>query len=117
MIPYGKQTIEKNDIEAVLKVFEENEMLTTGKYVPEFEKKVCEYVGINYGVAVNSGTAALHLATYAIDIKQDDEVIVPASSFVASANCVLYQRGKPVFCDIDSDTMCIDITKIEELIT
>ena len=116
MIPYGKQTIETNDIDAVLKVFNENELLTTGKYVPEFEKKVCEYVGSTYGLAVNSGTAALHLATFAIDIKDDDEVIVPAISFVASANCVLYQRGKPVFCDIDS-TMCIDVTKIEQLIT
>jgi UDP-4-amino-4,6-dideoxy-N-acetyl-beta-L-altrosamine transaminase len=116
MIPYGKQTIEKNDIEAILKVFEENEMLTTGKYVPEFENKVCEYVGVNYAVAVNSGTAALHLATYAINIKKDDEVIVPAISFVASSNCVLYQRGKPVFCDIDPDTMCIDVNKIENLI-
>ena len=100
MMPYGKQTIEKCDIEAVLKVLEENEMLTTGKYVPLFENKVCEYVGVRYGIAVNSGTAALHLATYAIDIKEDDEVIVPAISFVASANCVLYQRGKPIFCDI-----------------
>jgi len=117
MIPYGKQTIEKNDIEAVLKVLEENEMLTTGKYVPEFEKKICEYVGSKYAVAVNSGTAALHLATFAIDIKDDDEVIVSAISFVASANCVLYQRGKPVFCDINPNTMCIDCTKIEALIT
>ena len=117
MMPYGKQTIEKCDIEAVLKVLEENEMLTTGKYVPLFENKVCEYVGVRYGIAVNSGTAALHLATYAIDIKEDDEVIVPAISFVASANCVLYQRGKPIFCDIDPDTMCIDVNKIENLIT
>jgi perosamine synthetase len=117
MIPYGKQTIDKRDIDAVLKVFEENEMLTTGKYVPEFEKKVCEYVGCKYALAVNSGTAALHLATFAIDIKEDDEVIVPAISFVASANCVLYQRGKPVFCDINPDTLCIDVNKIEKLIT
>ncbi len=117
MIPYGKQTIEKTDIDAVLKVFEENEMLTTGKYVPEFEKKVCEYIGVKYGLAVNSGTAALHLATFALDIKEGDEVIVPAISFVASANCVLYQKGTPVFCDVNQETMCIDHTKIEKLIT
>lgn len=117
MIPYGKQTIDRNDINAVLQVLEENDMLTTGKYVPEFEKKVCEYVGCKYAVAVNSGTAALHLATFAIDIQEDDEVIVPAISFVASANCVLYQRGKPIFCDINPNTMCIDYKKIESLIT
>jgi len=117
MIPYGKQTIDQNDINSVLKVLEENEMLTTGKYVPEFENKICEYVGCKYALAVNSGTAALHLATYAIDIKDDDEVIVPAISFVASSNCVLYQKGKPVFCDINPNTLCIDIDKIESLIT
>jgi perosamine synthetase len=117
MIPYGKQTIEKSDIDAVLKVLNENNLLTTGKYVPEFENKVCEYTGAKYGLAVNSGTAALHLATFAINITNNDEVIVPAISFVASANCILYQRGIPVFCDIDSKTMCIDVTKIEELIT
>jgi perosamine synthetase len=117
MIPYGKQTIDSNDIDAVLKVLEENEMLTTGKYVTEFENKICEYVNCKYALAVNSGTAALHLATFAIDIKDDDEVIVPAISFVASANCVLYQRGKPIFCDIDSNTLNIDLNKIESLIT
>ena len=117
MIPYGKQTIDQNDINSVLKVLEENEMLTTGKYVPEFENKVCEYVECKYALAVNSGTAALHLATFAIDIKENDEVIVPSISFVASANCVLYEKGKPVFCDIDPNTLCIDVNKIEGLIT
>jgi perosamine synthetase len=117
MIPYGKQTIDQNDINSVLKVLEENDMLTTGKYVPEFENKVCEYVECKYALAVNSGTAALHLATFAIDIKENDEVIVPAISFVASANCVLYEKGKPVFCDIDPNTLCINVNKIESLIT
>jgi UDP-4-amino-4,6-dideoxy-N-acetyl-beta-L-altrosamine transaminase len=117
MIPYGKQTIQKNDIEAVLQVLEENTMLTTGKYVPLFENKICEYVGCQYGVAVNSGTAALHCAIFALDIKEGDEVIVSAISFVASSNCVLYQKGTPVFCDIDPNTMCIDVNKIEQLIT
>jgi hypothetical protein len=110
MIPYGKQTINQDDIDSVLKVLNENEMLTTGKYVPEFENMVCEYIGCKYALAVNSGTAALHLATFALDIKDEDEVIVPALSFVASSNCVLYQRGKPVFCDINPDKhfYCID---------
>ncbi len=117
MIPYGKQTLDQHDINSVLKVLEENDMLTTGKYVPEFENKVCEYVDCKYALAVNSGTAALHLATFAIDIKENDEVIVPAISFVASANCVLYEKGKPVFCDIDPNTLCIDVNKIKSLIT
>lgn len=117
MISYGRQTIEPRDIDAVLKVLEENEMLTNGKYVSQFEEEICKYIGCKYGLAVNSGTAALHLATFAGGITKDDEVIVPAISFVASANCVLYQLGKPVFCDIDPETLCIDTTKIESLIT
>ena len=117
MIPYGKQTIYKEDIDSVLKVLEENDMLTCGKYVDKFEEKICDYVNAKYGVAVNSGTAALHLAMFAINISEGDEVIVPAISFVASANCVLYQGGKPVFCDVFENTLCIDYTKLEDLIT
>jgi len=116
MIPYGRQTIDNDDIQASIKVLQENEMLTTGKYVSKFEQDMCNYVGCKYGIAVNSGTAALHLATFATNIQENDEIIVPAISFVASANCVLYERGKPVFCDID-ETMCLDVKKIESLIT
>jgi perosamine synthetase len=117
MIPYGKQTLEGDDIEAVLEVLKENTYLTTGPRVSQFEKKVCDYIGCSYGVAVNSGTAALHCATFVAGIQKDDEVIVPAISFVASANCVLYQGGKPVFCDIDPQTLNMDVSKIEGLIT
>ena len=117
MIPYGKQTLDEKDKQAVINVLEDNTYLTTGPKVEEFEKKVCNYVGCNYGVAVNSGTAALHCATFAAEIQKDDEVIVPAISFVATSNVVLYQGGKPIFCDIDPETLNIDISKIEELIT
>ncbi len=117
MIPYGKQTLDEDDKQAVMEVLEENTYLTTGPRVNQFEKKVCDYIGCSYGVAVNSGTAALHCATYAAGIGKGDEVIVSAISFVASANCVLYQGGTPVFCDVDPSTMNIDVTKIEALIT
>ena len=116
MIPYGKQTIDEDDKKSVLEILETNTYLTTGPKVLEFEEKVCEYVGSNYGLAVNSGTAALHCAIYAADIKENDEVIVPAISFVASSNVILYQKGKPIFCDIDINTMNMDPSKIEELI-
>ena len=117
MIAYGKQTIDEDDKKAVLDILEENIYLTTGPKVQDFEEKVCNYVHAKYGVAVNSGTAALHCATFAAGIQEGDEVIVPAISFVASANCVLYQKGTPVFCDIDPETLNIDISKIEALIT
>ena len=117
MIPYGKQTLDDEDINSVLNVLKENKFLTTGSKVNEFEEKVSQYIGINYGVAVNSGTAALHCAMFAAGISIDDEVIVPAISFVASGNCVLYMGGKPVFCDVCPNTLNIDIHKIESLIT
>ena len=116
-IPYSKQTITYSDINAIIHVFHENDMLTCGRYIDKFEEDIKNYVGCKFAVAVNSGTAALHLAMFAIGINKDDEVIVPAISFIASANCILYQSGNPVFCDIDPDTLCIDTTKIEELIT
>lgn len=117
LLPYGKQTIGDDDIEAVVKVLKENNYLTTGPIVNEFETKVAKKCNMTHGVACNNGTSALHLACYAIGINKDDEVIVPAISFVASSNCVLYCGGKPVFCDIEEDTMNIDSEKIEKLIT
>lgn len=117
MINYGKQTIENDDINSVLQVLKTNTFLTTGPWVDKFENKVCKYVNSKYGVAVNSGTAALHCACAAINIQKGDEVIVPTVSFVASSNCILYCEGTPVFCDIDPNTLNIDYTKIEALIT
>ena len=88
---------------AVLEVLEENKFLTTGPKVDEFENKVKEYVNVKYAVAVNSGTAALHLALYALGLDKDDEVIVTCLSFVASANAIVYCGAKPIFCDIDKE--------------
>jgi UDP-4-amino-4,6-dideoxy-N-acetyl-beta-L-altrosamine transaminase len=116
MIPYGRQTLDERDKKAVLEVLNTN-YLTTGPKVNEFEKIVCDYVGSTYGVAVNSGTAALHCAMEAIGIEEGDEVIVPSISFVASANCILFQKGKPVFCDVNEKDCNIDDTLIERLIT
>ena len=116
MIPYGKQFIDEDDIQAIVDTLK-CKLITTGPKVEEFEQSVCDYVGANYGVAVSSGTAALHASMFAIGINPGDEVIVPAITFVATANCVVYQGGKPVFCDIDPETLLIDITKIKKLIT
>lgn len=117
MLQYGKQTIEDEDIQAVVEVLRENQYLTTGPRVAQFEDKVATMSGYKYGVAVANGTAALHCAAFAIDIKEDDEVIVPGISFIASSNCIVYQGGTPVFCDIEEETMNINPDKIEPLIT
>ena len=117
MLQYGKQTINQEDKDAVLAVLEENTFLTTGPRVTEFEDKCKEYCGAHYALAVNSGTAALHCAVAALQLEKNDEVIVSGISFVASANCVVYCGGKPVFCDVEEDTLNIDALKIEKLIT
>ena len=117
MLQYGKQTINQEDKDAVLAVLEENTFLTTGPKVSEFENKCKEYCGADYALAVNSGTAALHCAVAALQLEKNDEVIVSGISFVASANCVVYCGGKPVFCDVEEDTLNIDALKIEKLIT
>ena len=116
MLNYAKQWIEQDDIEAVVKVLQ-GDWLTTGPSVSEFEKVVSTYVGVNEAVAVNTGTAALHAAAFAAGIKPDDEVIVPPLTFVASANCILYLGGKPVFADVRADTLNIDPADIERKIT
>ncbi|MEG2539786.1 MAG: aminotransferase class I/II-fold pyridoxal phosphate-dependent enzyme, partial [Clostridium sp.] len=115
-LSYGKQSISDDDIEAVVNVLKGN-YLTTGPYVEEFEKKVAEYVGVKYAVAVCNGTAALHIACLAADIKQGDEVIVSAITFAASSNAVLYCGATPVFADVDPLTYNIDIEDIKRKVT
>ena len=116
MIPYGKQHINEDDIRAVTEVLR-SDWLTQGPKVEEFEKAMAEYCGAKYAVAVSSGTAALHLACLVAGIKQGDEAITSPITFVASANCVLYCGGKPVFADIDKDTYNIDPAEIKKKIT
>lgn len=113
---YGKQTIDESDKQAVMDVLNENKFLTTGPKVSEFEDCIKKYCNVDYACAVNSGTAALHLAVHALNLNKNDEIIVSCMSFVASSNAILYCGGKPVFCDIEEDTMNIDPEKIEPLI-
>lgn len=117
MYSYGKQFTDTDDTNSILKVFEDNQFLTCGNQVSLFENETCKYIGCNYGIAVSSCTAGLHIACLSLGISNDDEVIIPAISFAASSNCVLYCGGKPIFCDISEDTMNIDVDKIESLIT
>lgn len=115
-LPYGKQYIDKNDVEAVVNVLN-GKYLTTGPKIKEFEDKVAKYVGAKYAVAVSNGTAALHSACYAAGIKNGDEIITSPITFAASANCILYCGGKPIFADINPHTYNIDPKEIEKKIT
>jgi UDP-4-amino-4,6-dideoxy-N-acetyl-beta-L-altrosamine transaminase len=113
---YGRQWLDDDDIKVVENVLR-GDWLTMGPSVDEFEKAVAEYVGAKYAVAVNSGTAALHVAAFAAGIGPGDEVIVSPMTFAASSNCVLYLGGTPVFADILPGTMNLDPADVERKIT
>jgi perosamine synthetase len=114
-IPYGRQWVDEEDIAAVVEVLR-SDWLTTGPMVEKFEEAIANFVGAKYAVGVSSGTAALHAAMYAVGISPGDEVIVPAMTFVATANAVVFQGGIPVFVDVDPNTLLIDPAKVEEKI-
>ena len=114
-IPYGRHSIQPEDIEAVRQVLE-SDFLTQGPRVKEFEDTFARYVGAKYAVAVNNGTAALHLSVMALGLKPGHKVITTPISFVATANCVLYCGAEVVFADIDEETGLIDIDAVEALL-
>lgn len=106
-IPYGKQSIDEADIQAVTEALT-SEFITTGPRVQEFEEKFAAYVGSKYAVAVSSGTAALHLCALALGVKPGQKVITTPITFAASANCVRYCGGEVDFVDIHPDTLTMD---------
>lgn len=110
-IPYGRQHIDENDIRQVIRVLRSG-WITQGPKIAEFEKALCGYTGARYAVTVSSGTAALHIAALASGLKKGDEAITSPVTFVASANCILYAGARPVFADIDEDTVNIDPDEI-----
>ena len=116
VIPYGRQTIDEDDIKSVVEVLK-SDWLTTGPKIEEFERAICSFTSAKRGVAVSNGTAALHTAIAATGIGPGDEVLVPPMTFAASANCVVYQGGKPVFVDVDPETLLIDPDQVRSRIT
>lgn len=115
-LPYGRQSIDDADIAAVVEVLR-SDWLTTGPVVPRFENAVAAFTGARYGVAVSSGTAALHAAMHAARIGPGDEVVVPPITFVATANAVVFQGGTPVFADVDPETLLLDPAAAKAAIT
>lgn len=115
-IPYAQQWITKEDIDAVNVVLR-SDWLTTGPVVDAFEKKLSEYVDAKYAVSFSSGTAALHAAAFTAGITHNTEAIVTPMTFAASANCILYNDGIPVFADINKQTYNIDPKEIKKRIT
>jgi len=120
-IPINIPIIGKEEISAVVSTLRDGALTSSsnngGKNVREFEKLVSSFVKSKYAVTVNSGTAALQAALYAIDIKKGDEVLVPSFSFVATANAVVSTGAKPIFVDILADNYTIDPEDIEKKIS
>jgi len=115
-IPYGQHQLDEDDIAAVTEILRTN-VITQGNTVEEFGHALAEYCGAQYGVAVSSGTAALHLSMAALEIGPGDEVITTPMTFCATPNAVLYQGGTVVFADIDEKTLNIDPELVEQQIT
>lgn len=115
-VPIAKPIIGEEEIENVVEVLKSG-MIAQGPKVEEFEKKFAEWVDADYGIAVNSGTAALHVALLSCGIGKGDEVITTPFTFIASGNSIVYTGAKPVFADIDLKTYTMDPDAIEELIT
>ena len=115
IIPYGKQNITIEDIDAVVEVLK-SDYLTQGPKINEFENNFAQYIGSKYAVAVSNGTAALHLCTLALEVKAGDKVITSPITFSASANCIRYCGGEVVFSDIDPSTYLLDINKVRALL-
>jgi UDP-4-amino-4,6-dideoxy-N-acetyl-beta-L-altrosamine transaminase len=115
-IPYGRQWIDDDDIEAVARVLK-SDYLTTGPAVPAFEEDLERVTGTRHAVAVNSGTAALHAAYAAVGIASGDEVITSPLTFAATANAALYLGARPVFVDVEAATGTIDAAAVEAAIT
>ena len=114
-IPYGRQNIDQNDIDAVVSTLQ-SDYLTQGPKVREFESKFAKYVGANYAVAVNNATAGLHLSVLALNLSKGDRVITTPITFAASANCIRYAGAEVWFADIDPNTYLLDINSVKELI-
>ena len=114
-IPYGRQNIDQNDIDAVVSAMQ-SDYLTQGPKVREFEKTFADYVGSDYAVAVSNATAGLHLSVLALDLKNGDRVITTSITFAASANCARYTNAEVWFADIDPNTYLLDINSVRELI-
>ena len=116
ILPYGRQFIDDEDIKAVTRVLT-SDYLTCGPEIAKLEAKLCTITGAKNAVAIANGTAALHAACFAAEIRASDEVVTTPITFAASANAILYCGGKPVFADIDSETWNISIDEIEKKIT
>ena len=113
LLPYGRQSLDDADIQAVVEVLK-SDWLTTGPKVGEFEERFAAWVGARHAVSFSSGTAALHGAAFAAGLEAGDEAITTPMTFCATANCILYQGATPVFADVSPDTLNLDPKEVSK---
>jgi len=111
LLPYGRQSLDDADVQAVVEVLK-SDWLTTGPKVGEFEERFAAWVGARHAVSFSSGTAALHGAAFAAGLGPGDEAITTPLTFCATANCILYQGATPVFADVSADTLNLDPSEV-----
>jgi perosamine synthetase len=116
LLPYGRQSLDDEDIRAVVRVLK-SDWLTTGPKVDEFEDQFAAWIGARYAISFSSGTAALHGAAFAATLGPGDEAITTPLTFCATANCILYQGATPVFADVSRDTLNLDPREVFEKLT
>ncbi|NIQ37470.1 MAG: polysaccharide biosynthesis protein, partial [Proteobacteria bacterium] len=114
-IPLSRPDITQKDIHAVVEVLK-TPNLSLGPKLSEFERRMADFTETKHAIAVNSGTSGLHLCVRALGIGEGDEVITTPFSFIASSNAILYERAKPVFVDIEPETLNIDVSRVEQKI-
>ena len=121
MIPINRPWIDNEEKQEIIKVLDENALTSAsrdgGKRVQEFESSLRSFLNVKHAIAVNTGTAALHAALLALNIKADDEVLLPSFTFVATANSVVASGAKPVFVDINTKDYTIDIHDLKRKIS
>jgi perosamine synthetase len=116
LLPYGRQSLDDADIQAVVEVLK-SDWLTTGPKVGEFEERFAAWVGARHAVSFSSGTAALHGAAFAAGLDAGDEAITTPMTFCATANCILYQGATPVFADVSPDTLNLDPKEVSKKVS
>ncbi|MDB4538771.1 DegT/DnrJ/EryC1/StrS family aminotransferase, partial [bacterium] len=116
-IPVSMPSVGDRERDYLLRAVESGWISSLGEYVTRFEEEFAAFCGAREAVSVSNGTAALHLALHALGIRAGDEVLVPDLSFIASANAILMSGATPVFCDIDPETLCVDVASAESMIT
>jgi perosamine synthetase len=115
-IPIAKPSLTRKEKKSMEHAFDSGYISASGDYITQFEEAFNGYLGIKHSISCNNGTSALHLALASLGIGRENEVIIPALTFIATKNAVLYQKAVPIVVDVDPNTLNIDVERVEAMI-